>query len=381
MQIEPQDLLRKYVKGECIESEKALVERWYMQFNELETDITQHRIVELGEEIRSALSLRAAEVRTKRLWLVRTAVAAVFASLLGTVWFFFPDAVWRKDPVKEQLSSMNTAPGAGKAVLTTAGGKKIDLDGADKGVLLVEDGIQVIKLEDNKILYKDMNRAPESGAGLQHKITIPNGAQYQIVLSDDTKVWLDAATTLIFPIDFAEMRSLSLSGEAYFEVFKDKVHPFVVLTEKQRIEVLGTHFNVSAYADEKMVRTTLLEGTLRIMDPAAGQSAQQSGILLKPGEQAVSSGSGIRVERVDGQETVAWMKGEFVFRNERLEHIMLKVARWYDVEVEYRDKLTGSEVLGGSIASNAKLGDVLKMLEMISDVHFRISGKKVIVTR
>jgi transmembrane sensor len=380
--INVKDLLSRYAGGECTEAEKALVERWYLQFNEKkEVDISEERIEELGKKIFGALS-KDADVRTKKLWSPRgAAAAAIFASLLGVALWFrpFDGAVVRK---AEHAAALRDAVLAGKSVLKLANGRIINITDAANGLLASQAGLEVIKISDQKIQYKVTGPVELSDAAALNTISTPRGAQMEISLSDDTKVWLNAATTLIFPIVFADLkqRSLSLSGEAYFEVFKDKSHPFVVSARNQMTEVLGTHFNISAYNDETSARTTLLEGSIKVSG-LSGRGTVVSSIVLKPNQQAVCTTGMITVLPVDPEEAIAWKNGEFVFRNEALENIMLKMARWYDVEVVYEDKQVAKQLFGGSISRQTGIREFLNMLEMTGDVRFQIKGKKVTVSK
>jgi transmembrane sensor len=379
--INVRDLLARYSKGECTEAERALVERWYMQFNEHQVDISEQRISEIGKKIYSTLS-EEAEVRTRRLWIVRIGTAAaVFASLLGAILFFKPADGLKKGKEEQvvRVTGQNEKI-TDKVMLTLPDGKKINLTDARIGLLVRQPGLEIIKAGEQLITCKITGPVSQMDPGALTKITTPRDGKMEILLSDDTKVWLNAATTLIFPIVFADIqkRRLSLSGEAYFEVSKDKAHPFLVSVQNQLVEVLGTHFNISAYGDEQVVKTTLLEGAVKV-SALSGDGKVVRSAILKPGQQAVGSGETIDVVQVDTEDMVAWKDGEFVFRKEPLENIMTKLARRYNVEVVYQDRLIGKQRFGGSISDQAKLPEVLNMLELTGGVHFRIEGKKVFV--
>ena len=196
-----------------------------------------------------------------------------------------------------------------------------------------------------------------------------------MILTDGSKIWLNAATSIKFPVVFASAsRSLSLIGEAYFEVAHDKSRPFVVFTKGQQIHVLGTHFNVNAYSNETNVTTTLLEGSVKVLAEATGQS-----VLLKPGEQAVYDGKKLSVITIDAKATAAWKDGEFIFRNMPLQDVMRIIERWYDVKVIYQEDNFKKAVLGGTLVRSAELAEVLHMLEITSNVHFLVEGKTITV--
>lgn len=379
--INVRDLLARYGKGECTEAEMALVERWYMQFNEYETDISEQRISEMGSKIYGTLS-EEAEVGTRRLWIVRIGTAAaVFASLLGTVLFFKPGN-GLKNGKEAQIVQVTDQSGmiVDKTVLTLAGGKKINLTDAKIGLLVRQPGLEIIKAGEQLITCKITGPVNQMEPVALNTITTPRDGQMEILLSDDTKVWLNAATTLIFPIVFADIqkRRLSLSGEAYFEVSKDKDHPFVVSAQNNLIEVLGTHFSITAYADEQVVKTTLMEGAVKV-SAVSKEGKVMSTAILKPDQQALGSGNDINVRTVDAEDAVAWKDGDYVFRKEPLENVMTNIARRYNVEVVYQEPLLRKQLFGGSVSNTAKLSEVLNMLEMAGGVHFRTEGKKIIV--
>lgn len=380
-QFDSKELLSRYLRGECSEAEKALVERWYIQFNEYKVDIPAHRMEELGKEVFSTLSLGGAVARTKKLRLVRIgAAAAVFASLLGTFLYFEGGEKPKTELAKYSFpSAIDNANNTGKVIMTLANGKQINLSDADR-VLLQQFGLERITTANGQITYKITGNADRGITSGFHSISTPKGADLRILLPDETKVWLNSATTLIFPSGFAVKRNLSLNGEAYFEVSKDRAHPFVVSANRQYIEVLGTHFNITAYRNEKYTRTTLLEGALKVSAISADGS-QSRDIVLQPNQQAISTEGSFKVEETDAENTIGWIRGEFVFRKRKLSDIMLELSRWYDVEVVYQDKDIADEVFGGSISRFSRINDVLNMLELTGDVHFKISGKKILISR
>ncbi|WP_276090923.1 FecR family protein [Pedobacter sp. JY14-1] len=369
-------MLKRYLAGTCTLAERALVERWYMQFNEdsKDKDISEERLIEMGKEIRNALSLQEAVVGTRRRWLVRTAIAAaVFASLLGTIFFtvYFPAV--NRQAARVALDTITPIHSLRHNTLIINGRLQIDLDSAGEGVIADGNGFEVVKLGPGRLMYRRKGKDLGKGERLNHMISTPKGSnQYEIILSDDTKVWLGAASTLILsPIDFALKRSVSMSGEAYFEVFKDRDRPFSVRAGSQHIEVLGTHFNVESYHERQWTRTTLLEGSLRIKSVKSA--------ILRPGEQAESDTHHLMVKKADTDEVTAWRKDEYIFRNEQLSNVMLKLERWYDIDVEYRTPDRAEIILGGSISRRDRLEDVLKVLGLTGNVNFRLEGKKVIV--
>lgn len=256
-------------------------------------------------------------------------------------------------------------PGGQKAILTLSDGSKIILDNANNGTIAQQGQVQVIKLDNGQIQY----RAVSKKHGNEHEVAFntmatPRGGQYQLLLPDGSKVWLNSESSITYPIAFAENeRRVKITGEAYFEVAKDKRKPFRVETGDMQVEVLGTHFNVKAYADDGPTKTSLLEGSVRIDSQ-----------ILKPG-QAFMNG---RIVRTNVDQDVAWKNGIFNFNNESLSRVMKQLARWYDLEVIYPDGIPKKEY-GGEIGRNLKLNQVLKGLEN-SGIHFELDGKRVTVS-
>ncbi|HEY0176031.1 MAG TPA: FecR domain-containing protein, partial [Pedobacter sp.] len=218
-------------------------------------------------------------------------------------------------------------PGGNKAYLTLADGSKIILNDARIGKLATQAGIQVTKAKDGMLIYRLKDKKTTHTDSPDNTITTPSGGQYQLVLSDGTKVWLNAASSLKFPAHFLKgKREVELTGEAYFEVAKNAASPFIVKAADQQVLVLGTHFNIKAYQDENTVKTSLLEGRVNIS--LAGQTA-----TLLPGQEALNRHNGqIGVHEADVEESIAWKKGLFQFNNAGIEEVMKQVARWYNVK-------------------------------------------------
>jgi ferric-dicitrate binding protein FerR (iron transport regulator) len=263
------------------------------------------------------------------------------------------------------------APGRNQATLTLADGRTVLLDQAHRGVVAQQGASQVQKTADGQLRYAPGTAT--STALLYNTIATPRGGQYQLTLPDGSQVWLNAASSLRFPVAFGGAeRRVELSGEAYFEVAKDARHPFKVAARGAEITVLGTHFNVQAYADEPALAATLLEGKVQLR-----QGAQQA--LLQPGQQAQPQPDGtIRVRAVDVQHAVAWKNGYFVFNDEPIEAIMRRVARWYDVDVRCQGPLANKD-FNGKISRYKDAADVLRVLALTGAVHFTTEGRRITV--
>ncbi|MBP6023862.1 FecR family protein [Ferruginibacter sp.] len=275
---------------------------------------------------------------------------------------------------KKELLINDAKPGGNKAVLTLADGSQIILDSAKDGMITEQGNVKVIKLNNGQLAYNN--------SGVQFKeiqynmISTPKGGQYKIILSDGSEVWLNAASAIRYPAAFAgDQREVEISGEVYFEVAKNDKQPFIVkkMNDEATIKVLGTHFNVNAYDDESDMKVTLLEGSVKV---AKGNNQN----VLKPGQQAVLTSDSrlTTLNSVDLDEVMAWKNGKFDFGEKaNIEDIMRQLARWYDLEVEYKGRVT--QQFWGSISRNVNASQVFKMLEATGGVTFKMEGKKVIV--
>jgi ferric-dicitrate binding protein FerR (iron transport regulator) len=254
---------------------------------------------------------------------------------------------------------------------------KIVLDNVKNGSITQQGNVTISKLTDGQLAYHSSNE--KSSGVLYNSITTPRGGQYQLILSDGSKVWLNAASSIRFPTRFnGTERKVEISGEAYFEVSKNAAIPFKVYIktsdgEDEIVEVLGTHFNINSYGDEFDIKTTLLEGSVKV---SKGKNRQ----TLTPGQQADLKNNGLLylIKDANIDEVMAWKNGKFQFDEATdLTTIMKQIARWYDIEIEYKEKITSH--IGGSISRDVNISEVLEMLEMTGTLKFQINGKKVIV--
>jgi len=272
--------------------------------------------------------------------------------------------------VNEQRFKNDVLPGGDKATLTLADGSTVILDEAKNGILAQQGSSKIIKVG-AKLLYDPTDK--NSKDVVYNTISTPKGGQYQLELPDGSLVWLNATSSIHFPTSFAgKERRVEITGEAYFEVAKNRDMPFIVSVNGAEVQVLGTHFNVNAYSDEDNVKTTLLEGSVRFVH---GVNAD----MLKPGQQSQLAGDGqVKVvSNVDVDEVVAWKNGMFDFENAGIETVMRQLSRWYDVEIEYKGK--PDDLFIAEIRRQIKLSDALKALELTGKVKFEIQGKKIIV--
>lgn len=303
-------------------------------------------------------------------WKKLTAAAAILFTI-GTVGLYFFGRSIQKTPI---------LPGGNKAVLTLANGAVINLEDAKEGELMQEGNVTIIKDQSGQLTYS-VNPMPDKNIKAAiNTLTTPRGGQYQLNLPDGSKVWLNAASSLKFPSTFTGLnqRKVELSGEAYFEVAKrvGDQKSFVVLTGTQEVEVLGTHFNVNAYGDETDTRTTLLEGLVKVTRSSGGKA-----VMLKPGQQSVLNSSEFFVRDADLEKSVDWKSGKFIFKNESLEIIMRKIARWYDVDVIYAENVPKQETFSGTVSRFDDVEKVLHRLELTGEVNFKINGRRITVLK
>jgi ferric-dicitrate binding protein FerR (iron transport regulator) len=306
------------------------------------------------------------------LW-TKIAAAAIIVVVFSIVYFYSnhnPQKQIAKTETQQQRFKNDVAPGGNKAVLTLANGSQIILDSAANGTLTQQGNTKIIKLDSGQLSYNTSD--VKSTEVLYNTISTPRGGQYQIVLSDGSKVWLNAASSLRFPAFFTgKERDVELTGEAYFEVTKNTAMPFTVTVNDLHVQVLGTHFNINAYNDETSVKTTLLKGSVRVAD-------HESIVNLKPGQQAQLKDNALMViNNVDIEKVISWKTGFFEFDNTDLATIMRQISRWYNVDVRYEGKQFG-ETFGGRISRELNLSNILSMLET-NGVKFRLEGKKLIV--
>ncbi|SKB33931.1 FecR family protein [Parapedobacter luteus] len=287
-------------------------------------------------------------------------------------------------PLIAEITRTVTSAPTERPILQLSDGKIIDLGQAVNGVLAVEDGT-LVKFDGLTLSYEG-KPANEDGQLRKHRIITPKGHQYHVLLQDGSEIWVNAATELVYPVRFdRHKREVSVIGEAYFEVEKAMDWPFVVKTGMQEIEVLGTHFNVSAYEDDERSSTTLLEGQVRVSaveNQDASAPTNRRSTVLKPGQQAVTKkgGSGISVSPVDTEEVVAWRDNLFVFNNEEISEVMKAVSRWYDVEVEYLDGMAGKRI-GGSIPRFDQVEQMMDALQATGLLHYKMKGGVIVVMK
>lgn len=372
------ELIQKVKENTATDAERQALMEWYRS--------TVYRDAEFPEEEASVeavmLARLEASIGTKkatghRNWYI---AAASVILLLG----IGAAAILRKPLRPESRVTVQPTheirPGANVATLTLANGSTISLTNAATGDIAEQGGIRISKSADGQIVY---TVAPSTAAGGQpdtgvafayNKVEIPAGGQYQVVLPDGTRVWLNASSWLRFPVHFSSKeRSVELSGEAYFDVKRDPGAPFRITSLRQEIEVLGTQFNVHAYPDETNIRTTLVDGAVRV-------SAEGKSVFLKPKEEA-NLGDGLHVSQADIEAAVAWKNGYFRCVDQPLGIIMKQVSRWYNVKVAYEDEKLRDETFGVLSNKFSNISVLLKMMEKTGNAKFTVNGATVVVSR
>lgn len=373
MQRAAKELLEKYKAGLCNEEEEALIESWYLLLPDEELNLSEEELEESLNRIEGNLPLIHPNRNTKGIWYTAICSVIFVVTLLAFIYLQFI-----RPPVSDpHFSKANKVKEGNKAILTLAGGRQIILNNNSVGKLATQGNAIISNTVGGQIHYKNVE-APANGDMQINNITTPKGVHYQLILSEGTKVWLNAASSITYPVAFTgNIREVSITGEVYFEVAKNKAKPFLVRSATQTVQVLGTHFNINTYLDNgPVIETTLLEGSVEI-------SNKGNKVIIKPGEQARVSAdlnkNDIDVVSADTEEVLAWRKGDLLFENQNIRAIMNKVSRQYDIDVEYDDKLP-EEKFNGEISHASNVAEVMKMLQQTCGVHFRTEGRRVFVT-
>ncbi|PTT00074.1 hypothetical protein DBR11_10915 [Pedobacter sp. HMWF019] len=354
-------LIDKYLHGQCSEEEKKLVEQFYL--TTLKSD--QFPMTEPTKDIKlimwNYISSSTSRKKPIRLWSAIAVAASV--ALIGLYVFLTP--IKNGDDLsvaKSFLAATN------QATLTLADGKVLELSG-EKSTLIVNG--EVLTYNDGSPVSDQKEDQPKNSSNHSLMASTPKGGVYTFVLPDGSKVWLNADSRIRFPERFAGLtsRTVELEGEAYFEVTHDKLHPFIVSTPKQKVKVLGTHFNINAYQDEPVEKTALIQGSVNINDKA----------VLKPGEESiVASRTILKVAQADLTAEMAWKNGLFVFNDAPLDVIMRQISKWYNVNIIYKGDLT-NETYNGTIDRRANLSRILNILKK-GGVRFEIKDNNLLVT-
>lgn len=377
-------LIRKSLAGTATEEEESFLANYYNHLDKRADVLAQMSTEEkdlLEEQMKTAIFQRIEEappakvIKIRRpVWRIAASVAAVALLVISITYFLIYPS---KDPtatsVKNQppMLANDVLPGGNKATLTLADGSVITLDSAKNGRLADQGRATVLKVDDGQLAYNRVDGEPQEIAF--NTVSTPRGGQYRVILADGTQVWLNSLSSILFPTAFTGAeRKVEITGEAYFEVAKDKNRPFKVLVNGMEVEALGTQFNINAYTDERNITTTLVEGSVRVKKGNAN-------VLLFPDNQAILNGNNELdlLPKVNTEEIIAWKNGWFQFEGTSIESIMRQVSRWYDVEVIFEKKV--DKYFVATIPRNVPVSRLLRIFELTESVHFKIEGKTITV--
>lgn len=376
---EIKELLEKYKNGVITEEELAVLETWYLQWRPEPLDVSAEELEQLKNEVWQSLHLQETVPAPGRRWKQLAAAAAVLLVLGAAVYYLVAGRAMKRGSTEMaalQSGKNEFKPGGNRATLTLSNGRQIILTDAENGKLAEDASVTINKTADGELVY-DRPKQAANGAPVMNTLSAPRGGQYHLTLSDGTKVWLNAASSITYPVAFdRHERSVTVSGEAYFEVAQRNGLPFKVHTAKQEIAVLGTHFNVKAYPDDPDVSTTLLSGSVKVSNTVSGIAA-----LLEPGQQArtINAGGQLDVVSVQAENAISWKNGYFLFDDQDIRSIMKIISRWYDVDIEFKGQLN-NERFGGTFSRSSYMPEILANLERIGHVHFELFPGKVVVT-
>jgi transmembrane sensor len=376
------DLLSKQENDTLNDRERNELESWYNSLSlttssmDEEDKLKEEMFFLFREKIKKPSSPFLVRTIGRRMLKIAAVVTGLF---LGGVVYYMTNyktaSVKSADlPSTTNRTKEDVAPGTNRAILTLGDGSRINLDESDAGVLAQQGNVKVLKLADGTLGYRPPNKEESEADILYNTIITPRGGEYKLTLSDGSNVWLNASSSLRYPTSFAgSKRRVEVSGEAYFEVAKNTLMPFIVsVNGEQEVKVLGTHFNINAYTEEGPKKITLLEGSVIVAE-------RNHSITLKPGQQSSLSENGFKVEETDLEQVIAWKTGFIEFDNSSLEAIMREISRWYDVDINYQGKPKTSVIFGGRISKRLPLSKVLKMLETYG-VKAEIRNKEIIIS-
>jgi ferric-dicitrate binding protein FerR (iron transport regulator) len=389
-----QELFRKYLDNQCSPNE---VKELFIYFDNPENEaILRRQIIEnlenieaddderqwrpttdkIFDQIKKQLASEKGRVVPffRRNWIRIAAAVILLIGAYSLYNYINRTGIPQPAIVKTDTGSDEIRPGGNKAILALADGSTINLETATGDALPKQGNTNLLKLASGQLTYKSLNEKPADV--LYNSVTTPRGGQYQVTLSDGTIAWLNAASSIRFPVAFnGKERRVEISGEVYFEVAalplsSGQKMPFKVkIGDKAEVEVLGTHFNINAYADEPTINTTLLEGSIKVIG------------LIIPGEQAMlNANNQIKINKVANvEQAIAWKNGIFNFENANLEMSLRQIARWYDLDIIFEGPIPQRQ-FSGEMQRSLRISQVLKLLET-NNVYCRIEGRKLIVLK
>ncbi|WP_316816076.1 FecR family protein [Pedobacter nyackensis] len=372
-------LLKKYNDQTASPEEIRIVEDWYERVNGEEPKISVEDLAELKgaifSHVEKHIGHKVGDAKKNNKFKIHhnTFVrAAVFIGLLlGVAYLFFIKP--KADVNPPVIAAQGIQPGGDNAILQLANGTKVVLNSVSDGQISNQHGIKVTKTKDGELVYSMIDQ-PNTKLAQINTVSTPRGGQYHLILADKTEVWLNAGSSITFPAAFlGSERKVEITGEAYFEVSKDRSKPFIVRARQSEVTVLGTHFNINAYDDEEIETTTLLEGAVRV-------KLNDQTALLRPGQQAGVRKSSNRINVIEVEDAdgiVAWKNGYFQFDGTDVTALMRQISRWYDVDVKFNGELPAKQYTG-KIPRGVSVKELIEMLSY-SGIHCTISNNKIIV--
>lgn len=371
-------ILKKYQEGRLSKSQKKTMDEWFDSFPQSPDNWSESELKELKSRTLGSLANDfESRKKKKRLyyptWAIRAA-AVVFLGLSIGLIIHFASKMGEPQEISQVIF-----PGGNKALLRMDDGTSLELDESQSGIRILPNA--AIEYYDGSLVELEQKKE-----GRMATLVVPRGGQYQVTLSDGSVVYLNSESKLEYPIEFSnDSRLVKLEGEGYFSV-EPKFHqkngqtlrtPFLVEMKDQQIQVLGTKFNANDYSAEKASVTTLVEGSVRIHFPK--EKGQEETLQLQPGEQSSLLNGKVEVRTVDVNDALAWIKGDFVFSDETIENVMLKLARWYDVEVVYEGAIPEARIWATMSRAN-QIEETLSIIELTSLVRFKVKGRRVYVS-
>jgi biopolymer transport protein ExbD len=386
-------LLDRYLKSQSNTKEKEKLDEFFEEnSNSIEASKSIENVSKLEDKIFNYIQFGIKEQVKKESTLNRMPYLQIAASILviflfSTTIYFYRSSLASKSqlPIAQGVAKIeDKQPAKNIAILTLGNNSQIVLDEASNGEIAQESGVSILKTDKGELIYKirNSNKLSNNDLNKYNTISTPMGGKFKVILPDGSLVVLNAASTLKYPVHFDEkLRKVSFTGEAYFEIAKledkrKKRVPFYVYSNDQIVEVLGTHFNINSYDNEEYSKTTLLEGSVKIINEKSAAPAK----ILKPGQQAVIKRGDIQTKIMiaDEAQALAWKDGYFLFKNTNIKDVVNELERWYNIDIQYEDAME-FENITGYISRNVKISSVLKMLQLSGIVDYEISGSTIII--
>lgn len=386
-------MLDRYLKNQSNTKEKEKLDEFFEEnSNSIEASKSIENLSKLEDKIFNYIQFGIKEQFKKESTLNRIPYLQIAASILviflfSTTIYFYRSSIASKSqlPIVQGVAKIeDKQPAKNIAILTLGNNSQIVLDEATNGEIAQEGGVSILKTDKGELIYKirNSNNLSNNDLNKYNTISTPMGGKFKVILPDGSLVVLNAASTLKYPLHFDEkLRKVSFTGEAYFEIAKlvdkqKKRIPFYVYSNNQIVEVLGTHFNINSYDNEEYSKTTLLEGSVKIINEKSTATAK----ILKPGQQAVIKRGDVQTKILiaDEAQALAWKDGYFLFKNTNIKDVVNELERWYNVDIQYEDEME-FENITGYISRNVKISSVLKMLQLSGIVNYEISGSKIII--